>query len=113
MIVLYSSSHADAGDRKPEVDADGLVHWPVMFVYPETMQTDAVEDFMEADNLQQHLDVMFAPDAPPLHWDEDHHYTRSRLELYYLSYAAKPLRLEQLTEVSCPKQIHSTLICVL
>lgn len=71
-----------------------------MFVYPETMQTDAVEDFLEADSLQQHLDVMFAPDAPPLHWDEDHHYTRSRLELYYLSYAAKPLPLEQLTEVS-------------
>ena len=88
-----------------------------MFVYPETMQTDAVEDFLEADSLQQHLDVMFAPDAPSLHWDEDHHYTRSRLELYYLSYAAKPLHLEQLTEVSVlhmmhDAQIHSSLCTV-
>ena len=88
-----------AGDRKPNVDADGLVHWPVMFVYPETMQTDAVEDFLEADSLQQHLDIMFAPDAPPLEWDDEHHYTRDRLELYYLSHAAKPLPLDQLTEV--------------
>lgn len=100
------SWHAGAGDRKPEVDADGLVHWPVMFVYPETMQTDAVEDFLEADSLQQHLDVMFAPDAPPLQWDEEGHYTRSRLELYYLSYAAKPLKADQLTEVSLVPSTH-------
>ena len=82
------------------MDADGLVHWPVMFVYPETMQTDAVEDFLEADSIQQHLDVMFAPDSPSLEWDDDLHYTRNKLELYYLSHAAKPLQLEQLTEVS-------------
>lgn len=81
-----------------------------MFVYPETMQTDAVEDFLEADSLQQHLNVMFAPDAPPLHWDEDQHYTRSRLELYYLSYAARPLCLEQLTEVSALNIMHDAQI---
>ena len=63
------------------------------------MQTDAVEDFLEADSLQQHLDVMFAPDAPPLPWDEERHYTRNRLELYYLSHAARPMHLDQLTEV--------------
>ena len=72
-----------------------------MFVYPETMQTDAVEDFAEADSLQQHLDVMFSADAPPLDWDEDQAYTRDRLELYYLSHAAEPLPLDQLVEVSC------------
>lgn len=97
--MLHASLPANSGDRKPEVDADGLVHWPVMFVYPETMQTDAVEDFLEADSLQLHLDVMFAPDAPPLHWDEERHYTRNRVELYYLSHAARPLHLDQLTEV--------------
>lgn len=95
----YRLRHVVAGNRKPGVDEDGLVHWPVMFVYPETMQTDAVEDFLEADSLQQHLDIMFAPDAPPLEWDDEHHYTRNRLELYYLSHAAKPLPLDQLTEV--------------
>ncbi|KAA6430080.1 MAG: hypothetical protein FRX49_00511 [Trebouxia sp. A1-2] len=87
------------GDRKPFVAEDSLVHWPVMFVYPETMQTDAVEDFVEVDSLQQHLDVMFSPDAPPLDWDDEHQYTRDKLELYYLSHAARPLPLEQLTEV--------------
>ena len=79
---------------------DKIVHWPVMFVYPETMQTDAVEDFVEVDSLQQHLDVMFSPDAPPLDWDDEHQYTRDKLELYYLSHAARPLPLEQLTEVN-------------
>ena len=70
-----------------------------MFVYPETMQTDAVEDFHEADSLQQHLNAMFAADAPPLDWDTEHQYTRNQLELYYLAHAAKPLSLQQLTEV--------------
>lgn len=95
---LHRFSHY-AGDRKPFVAEDSLVHWPVMFVYPETMQTDAVEDFVEVDSLQQHLDVMFSPDAPPLDWDDEHQYTRDKLELYYLSHAARPLPLEQLTEV--------------
>ena len=26
------------GARKPTLDVDGQVHWPLMFVYPETMQ---------------------------------------------------------------------------
>ena len=92
---------------------DKIVHWPVMFVYPETMQTDAVEDFVEVDSLQQHLDVMFSPDAPPLDWDDEHQYTRDKLELYYLSHAARPLPLEQLTEVKTHYLIwHSNILCL-
>ena len=90
------------------MDDEGLVHWPVMFVYPESMQTDAVEDFHEADSLQQHLDAMFAPDAPPLDWDTEQQYTRKQLELYYLTYAARPLSLEQLTEVHCTAAVEAT-----
>ena len=75
------------------------MHWPLLFVYPETMQMDAVEDASEHDSLAAHLDAMFAEDAPPLQWDSEHAYTRSRIETYYLSHGAKPLGLEQLTQV--------------
>ena len=50
-------------------------------------------------SLQDHLDCMFAPEAEPLVWDSEKMYTRARLEVYYLTYAATPLPLNSLTEV--------------
>lgn len=41
---------------------------------------------------------MFGPEAPPLEWDAQGDYARGSLELYYLSHAATPLTLDQLTE---------------
>ncbi|KAK9806833.1 hypothetical protein WJX72_004164 [[Myrmecia] bisecta] len=87
------------GSRKPWQGDDGRVHWPVLFVYPETMQTDAVEDFCEDDTLGEVLDTMYGPDAPPLVWDKEHEYQQQRLQVYYLSHAATPLPVDQLTEV--------------
>ena len=66
-----------------------------------TLQIDVVEDAGEADALADHLDAMFAPDAPPLQWDAAGEYTRARLELYYLAHAAAPLGLDALSEVRC------------
>ncbi len=102
-----SSSRCDAGDHKPYVDEAGLVHWPLLFVYPETMQMDAVEDASELDSLGDHLDAMFSPDAPPLEWDRDHEYTRERLEVYYLSHAAEALTLGELAEVRSFHLLHA------
>ena len=76
-----------------------MVHWPVLFFYPENMQSDAVEDFHEAETLGDHLDVMFGAGSEPLEWDTDHLYTRPQLRLYYLSHAAPPLKPEQLAQV--------------
>lgn len=42
---------------------------------------------------------MFGPEAPPLQWDAQGEYSRSNLEVYYLSHAARPLNEEQLGEV--------------
>ncbi|KAK9861558.1 hypothetical protein WJX84_002300 [Apatococcus fuscideae] len=62
------------------------------------MQSDAVEDFCEADTMSDHLDVMFGASSPPLEWDKEHLYTRSQLRLYYLSHAASPLKADQLAQ---------------
>ncbi|KAK9854202.1 hypothetical protein WJX84_000317 [Apatococcus fuscideae] len=86
------------GSRKPFLDPEGMVHWPVLFFYPENMQSDAVEDFHEAETLGDHLDVMFGAGSEPLEWDTDHLYTRPQLRLYYLSHAAPPLKPEQLAQ---------------
>jgi hypothetical protein len=88
------------GDRKPRIDTNhDEVVWPVLFFYPEAaMQSDVVEDFGEHDTFAAHLDRMFGPQAPALPWDEANEYSRTAIEVYYLSNAAKPLTLEQLTE---------------
>ena len=48
---------------------------------------------------RDHLDVMYGPEAPPLDWDAAGEYSRPNIQLYYLSYAAKPLHRDQLVEV--------------
>jgi hypothetical protein len=92
-----------AGNRRPYIDHQGHAHWPLLFVYPETMQIDAVEDSDEQDCLIDHLDAMFSAEALPLQWDTDGAYTRHSIEVYYLSYAAEPLPLVDLAEVSPAK----------
>lgn len=52
-----------AGLRKPQLVEGGEVSWPVLFVYPSSMQTDAVEAFHELHTLADHLDVMFGPEV--------------------------------------------------
>ena len=37
--------------------------WPVLFIYPQSMQTDAIEAFHEGHAFRDHLDVMFAPEV--------------------------------------------------
>lgn len=41
---------------------------------------------------------MFAEDSPPMEWDDERAYTRDRIEVYYLSNAAKELKGQQLLE---------------
>ena len=81
---------------RPSLDDEGLMHWPVLILYPVNMQQDAIEDFAETDSFSDHLDVMFGPSAPPLSWDQRNDYCRDKIELYFLSYAGSPLSNEKL-----------------
>ncbi|KAG1680398.1 hypothetical protein FOA52_015489 [Chlamydomonas sp. UWO 241] len=82
----------------PSLEVDGSVTWPLMIMYPENMQQDAVQAFGEADTFDAHLDEMFGPDAPPLEWDARGEYTRGRMELYYLRHAGRPMSRLQLID---------------
>ena len=81
---------------RPLLDEEGLMHWPVLIIYPENMQQDAIEDFCESESFADHLDVMFGSSAPPLTWDHKKEYSRDQVELYYLSYAGSPLGHDKL-----------------
>ncbi|PNW80046.1 hypothetical protein CHLRE_08g375650v5 [Chlamydomonas reinhardtii] len=85
--------------NKPSLSADGRgLVWPVLLLYPESGQQDVVEAWAEDDCFNEHLDMMFDPEGPPLQWDGAGAYVRDRVELYYLAHAGRPLTREQLVE---------------
>ncbi|PWA81560.1 Tetratricopeptide-like helical [Artemisia annua] len=56
------------GLKKPILDKDRILHWPVLLLYAEVMSSDFIEDFYSAE---------------PLPWDKENAYTRDAIELYY------------------------------
>nr|CAB3498194.1 unnamed protein product [Digitaria exilis] len=46
------------GVKKPNLDEQGVLHWPVLLLYPEVMSSDFIEDFPETDTFSPHLDVI-------------------------------------------------------
>ncbi|KAJ1293588.1 hypothetical protein BS78_01G080200 [Paspalum vaginatum] len=79
------------GVKKPKLDEQGVLHWPVLLLYPEVMSSDFIEDFQDTDTFSPHLDVMFSESSPPLPWDENHAYTRDTIELYYQGDFGEPV----------------------
>ena len=77
-----------AGEHFPKIEEtdEAATYW-VLFVYPESMQTDVIERFDERATLGEQADEMFGAGAPPLPWDGAGAYARDRIEFYYQSNA--------------------------
>lgn len=84
------------GLKRPMLDKNNILHWPVVILYPEVMSSDFIQDFCEADTFSAHLDMMFSEDSQPLPWDEGNAYTRDALELYYEVGSIAPLSKKEL-----------------
>lgn len=62
------------GQKKPTLDRNNILHWPVLLLYPEVMSSDFIEDFCETDMFSAHLDMIsFA--IPPIY-----RYTNNKYE---------------------------------
>lgn len=46
------------GLKKPILDKDHILHWPVLLLYAEVMSSDFIEDFCETDMFSDHLDLI-------------------------------------------------------
>lgn len=46
------------GLRKPVLDKNKILHWPVLLLYAEVMSSDFIEDFCETDMFLAHLDMI-------------------------------------------------------
>ena len=93
--LKYGPTIMGTGEHMAEFAEDGnaFTHW-VLFIYPESMQTDIIEHFDERSTFADQLDAMFSVDAPPLEWDSARAYTRDNLELYYQTNAVPAYPLD-------------------
>ncbi|CAH9129453.1 unnamed protein product [Cuscuta epithymum] len=82
--------------KRPMLDKNNILHWPVVVLYPEVMSSDLIQDFCEVDRFSAHLDMMFLEDCQPLTWDEGNAYTRDALEVYYKVGSEIPLPKKEL-----------------
>ena len=60
-----------------------LLHWPVLLLYPETAQSDFIQDVGDDEALAPHLEEMFGAageNAPG--WDAERKYRSGDLRLY-------------------------------
>jgi hypothetical protein len=71
-------------------DQSNQLHFPVLFIYEETSQTDCVQDFSENDTFADHLAEMF-PAGTFLEWDVDRKYILKDLEIYFETNWSKPV----------------------
>lgn len=71
------------GLKKPALDKNNILRWPVLLLYPEVMSSDFIEEFCETDMFSAHFDMMFSEGCQALPWDKENAYTRDAVELYY------------------------------
>ena len=75
-------------DQSISLDKKGKLHFPVLILYDEFMQTDFIQDWCEDQTLQQQLRPLFNEQAP---WDEEGAYRMDTIEVYFEADSTKPL----------------------
>lgn len=64
------------------LNSDGLLVWPVLFLYPEFGETDFIAEFNECNCLNDHLNVMFSEEQDPPCWDRERKYKPHTVDIY-------------------------------
>ncbi|XP_010783678.1 tetratricopeptide repeat protein 4 [Notothenia coriiceps] len=80
-LSLDCLSSQEATGARVFLDEQHILHWPVLFLYPEHQQTDFISAFCENDCFVNHLALMFGEELPP--WDADRKYHPQNLQLYF------------------------------
>lgn len=64
---------------------DGILRWPILFLYPEYQMTDFIRDCPENVPLLSQLEQLF-----PAPWDQDNNYSCSKINVYFEGYDKMP-----------------------
>jgi len=79
-IDIFNLSTNPAGSCVQLNESDQTLTFPVVFLYPEYVQTDYIKEFHENTRLIDQLATIFESRAP---WDEDGKYTLDQIGIYY------------------------------
>ncbi|XP_041358962.1 tetratricopeptide repeat protein 4-like, partial [Gigantopelta aegis] len=82
-LLLTNVETCNPSGAKVHIDENGVLHWPVMFFYPEYGETDFIEAFCENSSFLDHLTVMFGCEGQPVPWDSDSKYTPESVQIYF------------------------------
>jgi len=88
------------------IDKDGKLHFPVLILYDEYMQTDFIQDFCEDHTFRDHLTEVFR-ERPP--WDEENTYNMGTIEVYFECDSTKPLDPKDVKSKSTKKYVRCKL----
>ncbi|XP_016369113.1 tetratricopeptide repeat protein 4-like [Sinocyclocheilus rhinocerous] len=80
-LELDGISSQEATGARVYMDEQGVLYWPVLFLYPEHSQTDFISAFCENSSFMDHLAVMFGEELPP--WDSERKYQPQNLQLFF------------------------------
>jgi len=77
---LVESDPSKPHHGKIYLDDSDALHWPVYFLYPQSSQSDFIEDFHESQTFADHIRIVFEvlPD-----WDTERKYTQDNVEVYF------------------------------
>lgn len=95
LLLTALECHNPTG-AKVHLDADGILHWPVLFLYPEFAETDFIHAFCETNCIYDHLVHMFGPEAEPANWDTERKYKADSIVVYF-----ENKKEEKLYKVNC------------
>ncbi|GFR95480.1 tetratricopeptide repeat protein 4 [Elysia marginata] len=82
LLLTAMECHNPTG-AKVHQDADGILHWPVLFLYPEFAETDFIHAFCETNCFYDHLAHMFGPETEPANWDTERKYKADAIEVFF------------------------------
>lgn len=72
----------------PYIDNYNILHFPVILLYDEFMQSDFIQDFPTNSTFGEQLNVVLAQPAP---WDPSHRYTLDNVDVFFETNMCEPL----------------------
>jgi len=87
-----------------------VIHYPLLFLYPEPAQTDLMEDVPEMSTLAELLGTLLPASqsdttAPFPAWDPDHHFSVDQVALYFQTNWTTPSQQRHWIKVDIKKTL--------
>nr|XP_054764245.1 tetratricopeptide repeat protein 4-like [Lytechinus pictus] len=90
-FVTSLVSNEPSGRHMVSLDDEGVLQWPVRFLYPEHGHSDLISAFNEDTRFIDHLVVMFSSKEAPPEWDQERKYQVTNLKVYFEDYDERKL----------------------